>query len=552
MSPESILRSALPEKRRLRWSIALAVLTNVSAVALLATSMWLIVSAAAQPPILWLSFAVVGVRAFALGRAFFRYVERLVSHDGVFKQLPKLRARLYDRLAELAPWGVTGFGRGDTLTRFVRDIDELQFYPLRVIVPSVAAFTVTVASCLAMGVIAPVPAFAMTAIVSVGALLAVWVNRRSAQRSASLIPPARGAVADAVFDAVENWDVLVAFDASAQAQNRVRAAGVQLSTQERELARDSGLAAAILTVSGGLAIAIAALALSPLLSAGALTVPTAAVLLLLPIALIDVLAALPLAVHARASAVAAARRIAELLPDDSPAGIPDERLERERQVATVASTELRFRGVSAHYPDAARPALVDVSLDIEPGELIVLTGTSGAGKSTLAQVLSRMLDYAGSATLGGVELRELGAHAVRTHVVVCEQSPWMFHTTVRGNLTFARPGATDAELHDVLSRVGLTDWIAERDGLETNVGERGEFISGGQAQRLALARALLSDAPIIVCDEPTAHLNPSLADHLLRDIAALSPERTVIILSHRELPDGLPARTLQMVDGHLR
>ena len=541
-----ILRLAVP--KRIGWSLALAVLTNVSAVALLATSMWLIVRAAERPPILFLSFAVVGVRAFALGRAFFRYIERLVSHDAVFRQLPAVRVRLFERLAELAPWGITGMRRGDTLSRFVRDVDELQFYPLRVLIPSWSALIVVAASCVLVGFWSPLAALSFVLILAGGTLLAALDVRRSARRSASEIAPARGVLADAVLDAVNNWDVLVAYQAAGSAADRVRDAGRELSRREQQVAGRGGLANGILIGTGAIAICVAALAVSNAGTGGlgALSVPAAAVIVLLPIALVDVLAAIPLAVHARAAAEGAAARIAELLPDSTPSGIADERLERERELMQIPGTDIVITDLTATYPGSSRPAIEGVTFDLPAGELVLVTGRSGSGKSTIAQVLVRLLDYAGSVTLGGVELRQLGAATVRSQVVLCEQLPWLFHSTIRGNLQFARPAADDVELAAVIARVGLSAWMAERGGLDAEVGERGDLVSGGQAQRLALARALLSEAPVIICDEPTANVDPLMADALLRDIASLAPERSVLLISHQSLPAGIAARTVTL------
>ncbi|MFM6973687.1 MAG: thiol reductant ABC exporter subunit CydC [Agromyces sp.] len=552
MTPTEVLHAAVPDRRRFAWSLALAILTNVSAVALLATSMWLIVRAAERPPILFLGFAVVGVRAFALGRAVFRYVERLVSHDSVFRQLPQLRVRVYARLAELAPWGITGAQRGDTLSRFVRDVDELQFYPLRALLPSWSALGFALASGFAVGLLSPAAAIALIGTLGVGTALSSLAVRSGAQRNAETLATARGAVADAVLDAVENWNLLTAFGAAQTAQDRVIRSGIELSQRERQMAGRVGLANAILIMSGAVAIVLAALAVAPLVEGGTLTVPGAAVVVLLPIAIADVLAAIPLATQARARVSGAAKRIAQLLPDETPAEIPDERIEQEQHLRPLGSMVVQLRDVSAKYPGSSTPAIRGVDLELATGECVLLTGPSGAGKSTLAQVLARTLEYGGSATLGGVELRELGAATVRRNVVLCEQLPWLFHTSIRGNLQFAQPGVTDAELLAVLDRVGLTTWVHARGGLDAEVGERGELVSGGQAQRIALARALLSDAPVIICDEPTANIEPSLAEQLLRDIAGLSPERSVLIVSHESLPSGVTARTLRMEAGRLR
>ncbi|HLP23796.1 MAG TPA: thiol reductant ABC exporter subunit CydC [Microbacteriaceae bacterium] len=554
MTPRDILASSVPERHRMTATVALGVASNGSAVALLATSMWLIVSAAAHPPILWLSFAIVGVRAFALGRAFFRYIERLVGHDAVFRRLPALRVRLFERLAERAPFGISGVQRGDALSRFVRDIDDLQFYPLRVLASCWSSGIVTLVTVLALIMFAPIAGLGMAVILTAGTSLALFSVRSRSARSARDIAPARGALTDTVYDTVSNWDVLRAFGADGTARSQVAIAGEALSRIERGVARRSGFASAILLVSVGLSSAWGMLAIATEVAGGSLTVPMAAVIVLIPIALGDLLGVFPIALSARANAQAAANRIASVVPEDCPSEIPDERLSRESESGLPIGVHSRIvlDRVSVRYPGAIELALSDISFSIEPGELVWISGESGSGKSSLAHALVRFLTVQGRATLGGIELGELGAANVRSLVVLCEQQPWLFHTTIRGNLSFARPGVSDDDFVRVLERVGLADWVSARGGLDAEVGERGELVSGGQAQRIALARSLLIDAPILICDEPTANVHPELADQIFRDIAALSLERTVIIMSHETLPSDINARRLRIEGGRLR
>jgi len=183
----------------------------------------------------------------------------------------------------------------------------------------------------------------------------------------------------------------------------------------------------------------------------------------------------------------------------------------------------------------------------------VLAGPSGAGKSTLVDALVRFVDHEGSYTLDGVEARTMHPDAVRARVGLVEQDPFVFDQSVRQNLLFARDTATDAELTDVLDRVGLGHWLARRGGLDAPVGERGALVSGGQAHRLALARALLHAFPVLVLDEPTADVDPDLGDAVLRDLvgAARQAGRTVVVVSHVPVPADLVDRTLRMRDGRL-
>ena len=198
-------------------------------------------------------------------------------------------------------------------------------------------------------------------------------------------------------------------------------------------------------------------------------------------------------------------------------------------------------------------ALVGVDLSIAPGERLLVRGGSGAGKTTLAHVLVRFLDYEGSYRIGGVEASDLEPTAVRRLVGLVEQRPWLFDEDVRQNLLFARDTATDDDLLEVLDRVGLRDWLDERGGLDARVGERGALVSGGQAQRIALARAMLADFPVLVLDEPTASVDPARADALLRDLtdAASRSGRTVVLISHGDVDPRLVDRTVVLESGRV-
>jgi len=202
---------------------------------------------------------------------------------------------------------------------------------------------------------------------------------------------------------------------------------------------------------------------------------------------------------------------------------------------------LELTGVGATWPGATVAGVSGVTLRLAPGDRVHLAGPSGAGKTTLAQALVRFLDYQGSYRINGVEARELPLAEVRRTVGLCEQRPWLFDDSIRQNLLFARDAASDAELRAVLDRVGLAEWAERRGGLDARVGERGALVSGGQAQRIALARALLAGFPVLVVDEPTANVDAAQGDRLVRDIlgAARAEGRAVLLISHTPVPDEL-------------
>jgi ABC-type multidrug transport system fused ATPase/permease subunit len=195
---------------------------------------------------------------------------------------------------------------------------------------------------------------------------------------------------------------------------------------------------------------------------------------------------------------------------------------------------LQLRGVQVRYSPGAPLALDGLDLDLPPGRRVALIGPSGAGKSTVAGLLLRFCDPVGGAvTLGGADLAEYAADDVRTVIGGCPQDPHIFDTSVRDNLRLARPGATDDELADAADRARLLAWIQSLPrGWDTQVGTHGAAMSGGERQRLALARALLADPAVLILDEPTAHLDPTARAALTADLLAVTRGRTTLLITH--------------------
>ncbi|WP_299090862.1 thiol reductant ABC exporter subunit CydC [uncultured Microbacterium sp.] len=551
MTAAEVLRAAMPPARRF-WPGAMAgFLSEASAVALLAVSAWLIVRASEQPAVLYISMAVVGVRAFALSRAVFRYVERLAGHDAALRQLASTRTDLVRRLIPLAPDGLTRTSRGSILGSLVDDVDELQNLPLRVVQPLLGSAAVAVGAVILVAIIHPPAGLTLLACLIAAGLIAAgwgWIAGARAERS---IAPLRGRLADAVLDHLGSFDVLVACGAEESSRDRIAAADADV---RRAVVRRAGAqagATALVSLLAAIASVLAALVAAPELASGGLTGPAFAVAVLIPMAVFEVFTSVPLAASSWRGVRAAATRIAAATPDAVPAG-----LVRDQGTPTgtgpLLGEGLRLRGVSATWPGAASPALHDIDLDVAPGERLLVIGSSGAGKSTLAHVLVRFLDATGAYTIGGVDVHECAADDVRRTVGLCEQRPMLFDEDIRQNLLFARDDATDDDLEHVLDRVGLGPWLRDRGGLDARVGERGALVSGGQAQRIALARALLHGFPVLVLDEPTAGVDPAASDALLSDLlSAVGPDQAVVLISHVTVPEQLIDRVVRLEAGQL-
>ena len=551
------LRLAMPPARRFALPVLLGALSAGSTIALLAASAWLIARAAEQPPILFLSLGVVGVRAFAIGRGVFRYLERLTGHDAAFRQLADLRVGMVRRIVPLAPDGLAATRRGDLLARFTDDVDELQDLPLRVVQPVAGAVIAIVLALAGIAWLAPGAALVVALVLVLGLLVATLGQGVLSARAERRIAPLRGSLADVVLAHVQALPTLVAYDAEPGSLARVADVDARLRRARVRAAVGSGLAGAAVAITAGAAVLGAMQAAAGPLAAGALGGPEFAIVVLVPLAIVEVAGVVPVAWATWRTVRRSAERVDGAVPEALPAGLPTPvAAPQQLPAGTDGPPLLELRDVRASWPDlagvGASHALGGVDLVVRPGERVLVRGPSGAGKTTLAHVLVGFLAYEGSFRVDGVEASEVDADRLRERIGLCEQRPWLFDTDIRQNLLFARDDAADDALLAVLDRVGLGDWVRERGGLDASVGERGALVSGGQAQRIALARAMLADFPVLVLDEPTANVDQERADALLADLLAAGADgRTVILISHDRVAPSLVDRTVVCADGRV-
>ncbi|QJS11102.1 thiol reductant ABC exporter subunit CydD [Streptomyces argyrophyllae] len=515
---------------RLAGALGLGSLALGSAVGLMATSGWLISRASQQPPVLYLMVAVTATRAFGIGRAVFRYAERLVSHDAVLRMLADTRVAVYRRLERLAPAGLRGARRGDLLTRLVADVDAFQDYWLRWLLPAGVALTVSAASVGFTAWLLPEAGAVLAAgLLAAGAgvpLLTATAARRTERRLA----PARGVLATRVTDLLTGTAELTVAGALPARKDAARRADGTLTRIAARAAAVTGLGDGLTALVSGLTVTATAAFGAQAVADGRLSGVAMAVVVLTPLAAFEAVLGLPLAARYRQRVRRSAERVYEVL--DAPEPVREPVSPRQ---APASPFPVVVEGLVARYAGQRREALAGLDLTLEEGRRVAVVGASGSGKTTLAQVLLRFLDpEAGSYTLAGVDACALDGDDVRRFVGLCAQDAHLFDSSLRENLLLARKDATQADLRGALARARLLDWVdALPDGLDTLVGEHGARLSGGQRQRLALARALLAGFPVLVLDEPAEHLDLPTADALTADLLAATEGRTTLLITHR-------------------
>ena len=467
---------------------------------------------------MYLLVAIVGVRFFGIGRAVLRYCERLLTHDASLGSVTELRLRLWTGLAALGPASRALTTGGVALDYLVAASDRVRDLVPRVVLPIVTAIASTAAIVIAVAAL-HAPALPVLLLIGAAIVIAPVVAIAADRRASAAESAIRSTVLRRFTALVEAAPDLAANGVGDRVRNEIGALDSAAGVQARRSATALGLGGAIVIAACAIASALMLAA-----SAGA---PSAivAVLVLLPLGLIEPLVALVDAAQQWPALAAALRKVGEVST-----GAPVPSAPTRSRVKT-----LELRELSTTWSGASAPAFAGVSATAERGDWIVVEGASGSGKSTLlATVLGFVPASSGAVLFDG--------SAEQARVAWCPQEGHLFDSTIRGNLLLARPKddkPTDAELRDALTRVGLTHDLDQR------VGSHGSHLSGGERQRLAVARALLTRADVVLLDEPTAHLDAEAASDLMRDLRVALAERIVLLVTHHAAearPDDIRVR----------
>ncbi len=526
----------------------IALAGELGALGLLATGAWLLLSAALRPPILLLSVAIGVVQVLSLLRGTARYAERLASHGLGLGLQAGLRSWLYRRLERLLPAGLPGGDRGDLLARLISDTEEVQDLVVRTAVPVLAIAAAWLAAVATAAFLLPAAGWAILAAGitgTAGVMLAVILVRRNA----SALPAARAEVGSWVLGVLISGEELTALRADGWALTRLGERERALGARTRAVAAAGLGRASCLCAGGG--------------GAGRRGVDGSGGSACWADQPRRARAGLPGAGRGRIAPGPARRRRPPagqpgipgaprgVGPDASPRGRGGSRQLRHRSGPAFAAAAaarcarsprgtaaVALQGATIAYPNRSGPGrcpvVRDLDLDLLPGRAVALTGPSGCGKTSVVLALLRFIDLAaGRLTIDGVDATALPPEQVRALMAWSPEQPALFPASLRANLRLGAPDATDEQITDLLARLRLGPWLDQLDrGLDTVIAPWGHPVSGGELQRLSVARALLADRPVLLLDEPTAHLDSGMAAAVLDAVLELAAGRSLLWITH--------------------
>jgi thiol reductant ABC exporter CydC subunit len=499
-------------------------------VLLMAASAYLISRSALITNVAEVALVITSVRVLAIGRAAFRYLERSVTHRATFEMLTDLRTWFFAAIEPLAPAGLTDRRRGDLLARIVADVGTLEDVYVRIVLPPVVATLVAALGAVVLGVADPSLGLTLLAFMATAGLIIPGAARRAARIPAAASVKARGELEARTIDEIAGLPDLIALDRAAAHRERTLALGEDLDRATDRLARVRAAA----TVLAGLVASLAGVAVITLgialVGDGRLDSVYLAALPLAAIACFEVIGPLGGAFALLGANEAAATRLFELT--DAPPAVRDAPSAGDTAPETF---DIDVRGLRFRYAPDEPWVLDGLDLSVPAGTSLAVVGPSGAGKTTLVDLLLRFWDYEdGEIRIGGRELHDIRADVVRRWIAVVSQDVHLFDATIRDNLAVADADATDDAIEAACRTALIHDVIAALPaGYETRVGENGVLLSGGERQRIAIARALLKDAPILILDEATANLDVATERALMASLAPVIARKTTVVISHR-------------------
>lgn len=522
--------------RPFRWQATLAVVLGTmmiaSSMGLLGMSAYLIADATYRPLLVLLTIPIYVVRLASVTRAAARYAERMVSHSLTFRLLARLRTLVYQRLVPLTPAVLLRHRSGDLLTRLVADVDELQNLYVRMVSPAIVALLITGITTATFAVFSPLLAWAALIMMVLAGAGIPWLASLLDRRTGTRLLELRGQLNALLTDTIQGMPDVIACSAEDRFTGRINDLQSAIMREQRRSALVSAIEQALTDIMLSLSVWLVLLLAIPLVTQGIVGGVYLAFLALLLMASFEALQPLGEAFQFSGRALGAGTRLFAVI--DAQPAVTDP-AEAESPPASGTPVSLTFDGVTFTYPDEHEPALRDVSFTLPAGKRMALVGATGAGKSSVLHLIERAYDpERGAVLLAHRDIRRYALEDARAMLAVIDQDTYIFNNTIRANLRIGCPTATDDALWAALEHAGLADFVRDTpDGLDAWVGEQGQRLSGGERQRLAIARAMLKNAPVLLLDEPTANLDALTERVVLDALYRLMAGRTVLMATHR-------------------
>ncbi|MEE9685491.1 cysteine/glutathione ABC transporter ATP-binding protein/permease CydC [Lelliottia amnigena] len=521
--------------KRHKWmltlGVVLAILTLLASIGLLTLSGWFLSASAVAGFAGLYSFnymlPAAGVRGTAIARTAGRYFERLVSHDATFRVLQHLRIFTFSKLLPLSPAGLARFRQGDLLNRVVADVDTLDHLYLRVISPLVGAFVVIVVVTLGLCMLDVPLALTLGGIMLLTLLMLPPLFYRAGKATGEKLTRLRGDYRQQLTSWLQGQAELTIFGASRRYRARMESTELSWHEAQRRQSELTALSQALMLLIGGFAV-IAMLWMAAG-GVGGNTQPGALIALFVfcALAAFEALAPVTGAFQHLGQVIASAVRITQIVEQT-----PEVQF-KEGHSVVPDSVAVQLTEVTFAYEGQTQNALDGINLTVRAGQHVAILGRTGCGKSTLLQLLTRAWDpRQGQILFNTTPLTDFNEQTLRKIVSVVPQRVHLFSATLRDNLLLASPTASDEALCAVLEQVGLHK-LLEDDGLNAWLGEGGRQLSGGELRRLAVARALLHDAPFMLLDEPTEGLDATTESQILDLLAQTMKNKTVLMVTHR-------------------
>lgn len=483
--------------------------------------------AALMPPVLTLQVAVVGVRFFGLSRGVFRYAERIRSHDAILRAATALQLKIYRALLEKPPLSSNAMRQGKLLQQLTADIETVQDRWIRIAIPFLGALLSGWAGIGIITWLAPNIGLAILVLFTLAVILIPLIVGRNSLIHSGEIFDSESSIADQVTNTCRAHLEADMYGYQDQLRSGLNYEELSIIKRERSLIRNSGLGGSLLLLFTYAAVIFAFLLALQNFELGSLAGVNIAVVTLVPLAIFDGIPALiaPLALAGKISR--ATKNIDELL-DSSVSRSGSAILESGHVMVKLVNARAKW-GENALAHQA-------ISFSVTRDHPLLIRGESGIGKTSLVLAIAGLIDYEGSISINGIEVRNLKRENLQQAITVLLQDEQLFASSIRENLKIAKPDATDNELLNALEKVEMSELVKSLpEGLDTHIGAFGTNFSGGEKQRFRLARIFLRNTPLVILDEPFEHLREDQAQRILREIRQYCEGKTLLIISHQNV-----------------